>query len=65
MRRNYGICNYSRTSRKWHISQRRVSIYCKEGRVEAAVIKGKTWMIPADVEKPKDPRRLKKKMNEE
>ena len=50
---------------KWHISQRRVAIYCKEGRFEGAVIKGKTWLIPSDVEKPKDPRRLKKKIKEE
>lgn len=50
---------------KWKISQRRVAIYCKEGRFEGAVIKGKTWLIPADVEKPKDPRRIKKKIKEE
>lgn len=30
----------------WRISQRRVAILCKEGRIEGAVLKGKTWLIP-------------------
>lgn len=46
---------------KWGISQRRVGIYCKEGRLEGAAIKGKTWLIPADSKKPEDPRKNKKK----
>ena len=45
---------------KWGISQRRVGIYCKEGRLEGAMIKGKTWLIPADAEKPLDPRKARK-----
>lgn len=45
---------------KWAISQRRVGMYCKEGRLEGAVIKGKTWLIPADAKKPDDPRRVHK-----
>ena len=49
---------------KWGISQRRVAIYCKEGRFEGAILKGRTWLIPANVEKPQDPRRIKKN-NEE
>ena len=47
-------------SKKWGISQRRVGIYCKEGRLEGAMIKGKTWLIPADAKKPDDPRRVRK-----
>lgn len=31
---------------KWNISQRRVAIYCKEGRIDGAVLKGRMWMIP-------------------
>ena len=42
----------------WKISQRRVAIYCKEGRIEGAVLKGKTWLIPENIEKPKDQRRI-------
>lgn len=45
----------------WGISQRRVGIYCKEGRLEGAMIKGKTWLIPAVSKKPEDPRKNKKK----
>ena len=48
---------------KWGISQRRVGIYCKEGRLEGAMIKGKTWLIPVDVKKPEDPRKSKKKVD--
>lgn len=47
-------------AKKWGISQRRVGIYCKEGRLEGAMIKGKTWLIPANVKKPEDPRRVHK-----
>lgn len=43
---------------KWNVSQRRVAIYCKEGRIKGAVLKGRMWMIPSDAEKPKDPRRV-------
>lgn len=46
-------------AKKWGISQRRVGIYCKEGRLEGAMIKGKTWLIPADAKKPDDPRKVR------
>ncbi len=45
---------------QWNISQRRVAIYCKEGRIEGAVLKGRMWMIPFDAKKPEDPRRVHK-----
>ena len=48
---------------KWGISQRRVGIYCKEGRLEGAMIKGKTWLIPADAKKPDDQRHFRKEEN--
>lgn len=41
---------------KWNISARRVQIYCKEERIAGAVYKG-IWLIPADAEKPSDPRK--------
>lgn len=40
------------TAKKWKISERSVRNYCAKGRVEGAVLKGKTWKIPADAEKP-------------
>ena len=48
------------TAEKWNISQRRVAIYCKEERIEGAVLKGRMWMIPSDAKKPEDPRKVHK-----
>lgn len=39
-------------AKKWKISERSVRNYCAKVRVEGAVLKGKTWKIPADAEKP-------------
>lgn len=50
-------------AKKWGISQRRVGIYCQEGRLEGAMIKGKTWLIPSTAKKPEDPRRVGKERN--
>lgn len=33
---------------KWNITRRRIATLCKEGRIEGAVLKGKTWLIPED-----------------
>ena len=41
---------------KWGISRRRVSKLCQEGRIEGAVLKGKTWLIPGTTKKPYDKR---------
>ena len=43
-------------SELWGISSRRIGTLCSEGRLEGAIKKGKTWLIPSDVEKPKDER---------
>ena len=32
----------------------------KEGRIEGAILKGNTWLIPENAEKPDDPRRVRK-----
>lgn len=40
----------------WNISERRVAILCKEGRIEGAVKQGKSWVIPIDACKPGDMR---------
>ena len=45
---------------EWGITQRRVAIYCKEGRIEGAIMMGRMWMIPKSAEKPEDPRKTKK-----
>lgn len=43
-------------SEKWKISSRRIGVLCAEGRIDGAIKKGKTWLIPSDAEKPKDAR---------
>ncbi|MBQ3256682.1 MAG: Fic family protein [Oscillospiraceae bacterium] len=39
-------------AKKWGISERSVRNYCSEGRVDGAVLIGKTWTIPENAEKP-------------
>lgn len=45
---------------KWNVSQRRGAIYCKEGRIKGAIQRGHMWFIPAEAEKPIDPRKARK-----
>ena len=42
---------------KWGISVRRVQNLCAQGRVPGVISVAHTWMIPANAEKPADPRR--------
>jgi DNA-binding CsgD family transcriptional regulator len=46
---------------KWEISERRIQQYCAEGRIPGAQKIGRSWAIPADAEKPEDPRRGKRR----
>ena len=39
-------------SQKWQISERSVRNYCAQGRVEGALLEGKTWKIPSNAQKP-------------
>lgn len=45
---------------EWKISQRRVAVLCKEGRIEGAELVGNRWFIPNDAKKPEDPRKVRK-----
>ena len=47
-------------SEKWKITSRRIGVLCSEGRVDGAIKKGKTWLIPSDAVKPEDARYKKK-----
>ena len=47
-------------AKKWEISERSVRNYCAKGRIDGAVLTGKTWRIPKDAVKPE--RMNKKKM---
>ncbi len=42
---------------EWGISQRRVQIYCAEGRIERAFKYGQMWLIPRDAQKPPEKER--------
>ena len=48
----------SEMAEKWNISRRRVTTLCAQGRIEGAILKGNTWLIPENAEKPDDPRRV-------
>ena len=43
-------------SESWNITSRRIGVLCAEGRIEGAIKKGKTWLIPSDAVKPLDAR---------
>ncbi len=43
-------------SEKWNISERRINVLCKEGRISGAYKENKRWIIPADAVKPADKR---------
>ena len=45
---------------QWGVSERRVNHFCEEGRIPGARKFGAAWAIPADAEKPADPRRTKR-----
>lgn len=41
---------------QWGLTERRVTGLCKEGKIEGAKKEGRSWMIPAEAEKPEDNR---------
>ena len=44
----------SEAAKKWGISRRRVSALCAEGRILNCRLIGKSYIIPADTDKPID-----------
>lgn len=44
-------------SEKWGISSRRVALLCVQHRIDGAIKKGKTWLIPCGSLKPEDGRK--------
>lgn len=40
----------------WGISERRVTQFCKDGKIPGAVRAGKQWQIPDDAKRPSDSR---------
>lgn len=45
---------------KWNISVRRITKLCNEGRLTGAIKKGLMWLIPENVKKPEDRRKVPK-----
>ena len=43
-------------SERWGISERRIRVLCRNGKIDGAVLEGKTWRIPSDAKKPADGR---------
>ena len=41
---------------QWNITPRRIGVLCAEGRIDGAIKKGKTWLIPVGSRKPSDKR---------
>ena len=44
---NTAVLTSIEIAKKWELSPRRVSVLCAEGRINGAIKKGKTWLIPA------------------
>lgn len=45
---------------KWKVSERSVRNYCSEGKIQGAVLDGKTWKIPVEAAKPERRKRTGK-----
>lgn len=43
-------------SERWNITERRINVLCKEGRISGAYKEKKRWLIPAEASKPADKR---------
>lgn len=54
-----GFISAREASYKWGVSERRVHQYCQAGRISNVTRFGRSWVIPADAEKPADSRRKK------
>lgn len=55
MMKNY--LSIKEAAEKWGVSERRINQYCSEGRIPGAQKFGKSWAIPAEANKPGDPRK--------
>lgn len=60
-----GWLSVRETSYKWGVSERQVNQYCSDGRIPGVERFGRSWAIPADAEKPVDPRFAPKEKQEE
>ena len=54
------LFNYNRNVKSMGNLIKKNFLLCAQGRVEGAIKKGKTWLIPEGTKKPEDPRRVQK-----
>lgn len=54
-----GYISVREAAYKWGVSERRVNQYCTQARIPGLSRFGRSWCIPADAEKPADPRNIK------
>lgn len=47
-------------AQKWDISSRRVTTFCKDGRIAGAIQKSGVWLIPDNAQKPESMKRGRK-----
>ena len=50
------IMTVKEAAKLWDISERRVMVLCKEGKIQGAQKEGRFWVIPTNAEKPADAR---------
>lgn len=50
-------------AKKWRVSDRQVQRLCADGRIPGAKKYGVSWMVPADADKPLDPRKVRKQQS--
>ena len=48
--------NVKTAAQTWNISERRITMLCRDGRITGAVKKGRSWLIPVNAVKPEDGR---------
>ncbi len=54
---SFNYITLKEASKRWNLTARRISDYCKQGRIPGAVLTpGKMWLIPKDADKPMDAR---------
>ena len=61
-RDNFMYIGTKEIAERWGISERRIRALCRNGKIDGAVLDGKTWRIPDDVKKPSDGRESTKRV---
>ena len=54
-----GYLTTKEAAAKWHISQRRVLVFCQNNRIPELNRIGNMWLIPSETPKPNDNRHLR------